>query len=94
MRSLSRTHGIREHMEKHASHVHLRGTLVALRLLGAWQDAGRGRSEALVILIVVCGHQSVYGGQLGLMGVAVASMAVAMAVLCGERERGCSEWGF
>lgn len=83
MKSTSLTHGVREHVEKHASHVHLRGTLVALRLLGGRQDAGRRWGEAFIILIVICGHQSVYGGQFVLMGVAVASVAVAVTMFCG-----------
>lgn len=67
-------------MKEHSPHVHLRGTL-APWLLGAWQDARWWWSEAFIILIVVRGHQSVYSGQLVLMGVPMAPMAVAMPML-------------
>lgn len=87
------TQSIRKNVEEDAPHVHLRGRLpsgrAVLVLVIATDRIRRRRCKSLVVLIVVCGHEGVDGGQLALVSmaavavaVAPASMAVPVAMLC------------
>lgn len=80
-------------MEEDAPHVHLSRCLPSGRavsmLIVSTDGIGRRGRKSLVVLVVVCGHEGVDGGQLALVSmaavtvaVAPASMAVPVAMLC------------